>query len=105
MSTTPEASAAPNAHRVVNNLVRAKAGPQPECIVFPPMDDVTFAAKLAKWQKRIPRRFVPATGFGRANSKRIDPKKFTEWTDAVRLGRAKQRAEVLASKAPIGMGG
>ena len=56
MSTAPEASATPNAHRVVNNLVRAKAASPPERIVFPPMDDVTFAAKLAKWQKRIPRR-------------------------------------------------
>lgn len=60
-------------------------------VVFPPMDPNVFAAKIAKWQKREPRQFRPATKYGRPSSKRIPVDKFVNHIEAVTRGRFKAR--------------
>lgn len=61
---------------------------QEDQVVFPPMDEAAFAEKLAKWQARGPKKFVPKNSFGRVAHKRIPKAQFQDWILAQMEGRA-----------------
>ena len=60
-------------------------------VVFPPMDEATFAAKHAKWLARTPKTSQPKNSYGRPVSHQIPKEQFTAWIVAQQSGRAAHR--------------